>query len=98
MKRASHTAGTTREGWLRLVAPIEERSLAERLGGSVDEQLGLFAERMREETNTRFSDWIDHLVVSDRPGLQAQLLTLGYVVQAHPYAVGVEGSVRRHER
>jgi transposase-like protein len=39
---------TTGEGRLRLVAPVEERSLAERLGGSVDEQLGLFAERMRE--------------------------------------------------
>jgi transposase-like protein len=33
---------------LRLVAPVEERSLIERLAGSVDEQLGLFAERMRE--------------------------------------------------
>ena len=40
---------TTREGrGLRLVAPIEERSLVERLAGSVDEQLALFAERMRE--------------------------------------------------
>jgi putative transposase len=45
MKRqASQTDGTVRGG-LRLV---EERSLLERLGGSVEEQLGLFAERMRE--------------------------------------------------
>ncbi len=48
MRRASHTAGTTRGAGLRLVAPMEERSLAERLVGSVDEQLGLFAEQMRE--------------------------------------------------
>ena len=41
-------AGTTRAGALRLVGSVGERSLAERLGGSVDEQLGLFAERMRE--------------------------------------------------
>jgi transposase-like protein len=33
---------------LRLIAPVEEQSLAERLGGSVEVQLGLFAERMRE--------------------------------------------------
>ena len=45
MKRASHTAVTVRRGGLRLV---EERSLQERLAGSVSEQLGLFAERMRE--------------------------------------------------
>lgn len=48
MKRASHTTVTTRGAGLWLVAPIEERSLAERLVGSVDEQLGLFAEQMRE--------------------------------------------------
>ena len=48
MKRGSHTAGTTRSGRLRLVARVEERSLVERLAGSVDEQLGLFAERMRD--------------------------------------------------
>jgi hypothetical protein len=46
------------------------------------------AERMRDETNTRFSDWLDHLVVSDRPGLQAQLLSLGFTRQPAPYAVG----------
>jgi len=39
---------TTRRRGLRLVGAGEERSLVERLAGSVDEQLGLFAERMRE--------------------------------------------------
>ena len=33
---------------MRLVASVEDRSLAERLAGKVDERLGLFAERMRE--------------------------------------------------
>ncbi len=47
-KQGSHRAVTTRPGGLRLVASVEERSLLERLVGSVDEQLGLFAERMRE--------------------------------------------------
>lgn len=48
MKEASHTAVTTPEPPLRLVASGDERSLAERLAGSASEQLGLFAERMRE--------------------------------------------------
>ncbi len=48
MKRGSHTGVTARAAGLRLVASVEERSLQERLAGSVSEQLGLFAERMRE--------------------------------------------------
>jgi hypothetical protein len=48
MKEGSHTAVTTREAGLRLVVPIEDRALSERLAGKVDEQLGLFADRMRE--------------------------------------------------
>jgi hypothetical protein len=50
-KQGSHTAVTTtamRPRRLRLVASAEERSLLERLTGNVDEQLALFAERMRE--------------------------------------------------
>ena len=48
MERGSQTTGTARRAGLRLVGPGVERSLGERLAGSVDEQLGLFAERMRE--------------------------------------------------
>lgn len=47
------------------------------------------AERMRDETNTRFADWVDHLVVSDRPGLADRLGSLGYTRQPQGYAVGV---------
>ncbi len=47
-KQGSHTAVTARPGGLRLVAPGEDRSLSERLAESVSEQLGLFADRMRE--------------------------------------------------
>jgi hypothetical protein len=46
------------------------------------------AGRMRDETNTRFVDWVDHLVVNSQPGLPRRLLALGYAVQAEPYAVG----------
>ena len=47
-KEGSHIAVTTRPGELRLVGAGVERSLLERLAGNVDEQLGLFAGRMRE--------------------------------------------------
>ena len=47
-EQGSQTAGTARGAQLRLVASVEDRSLAERLAGKVDERLGLFAERMRE--------------------------------------------------
>jgi hypothetical protein len=46
------------------------------------------AGRMRDETNTRFADWVDHLVVTDAPGLARRLHALGFVVQGEPYAVG----------
>jgi len=48
VKRGSHTTGTARRPGLRLVGSGAERSLLERLAGNVDEQLGLFADRMRE--------------------------------------------------
>jgi transposase-like protein len=48
VKKESHQAVTARRASLRLVASDQERSLLERLAGNVDEQLGLFAERMRE--------------------------------------------------
>jgi len=46
------------------------------------------SERMASETNTRFVDWVDHLVVSGQPGLSRELLDLGYVRQPILYAVG----------
>ena len=48
MERGSHTGVTARGAGLALVVSGAERSLVERLAGNVDEQLGLFAERMRE--------------------------------------------------
>ncbi|MDR3633314.1 MAG: hypothetical protein P4L84_05710 [Isosphaeraceae bacterium] len=47
------------------------------------------SERMQSETSTRFKDWVDHLVVSDQPGLGRDLAGLGYERQASPYGVGV---------
>jgi putative transposase len=48
VKRGSQTTGTARLGGLRVVGSGAERPLLERLAWSVDEQLGLFADRMRE--------------------------------------------------
>ncbi len=49
---------------------------------------GRLADRMRVETNTRFADWVDHLVVSNQPGLNRRLQELGYTAQAEHYSLG----------
>src|SRR4051812_2675079 len=36
------------------------------------------AARMKGETGTRFPDWVDHLVLSEREGLAKELARLGY--------------------
>ena len=61
--------------------------IASGLGGNAF--AATLSERMRVESSTRFKDWVDHLVVSDRPGLGRELAGLGYERQASPYAVGV---------
>lgn len=43
--------------------------------------------RMREETSTRFVDWVDHLVVADRNGLARELHGLGFRREPSQYAV-----------
>ncbi len=53
------------------------------------------AQRMTSETSTRFKDWVDHLVVSDRPGLARTLGGLGYSRTPIPYAT--RAPVFRHE-
>ncbi len=47
------------------------------------------AERMPPETGTRFSAWVDHLVIAEGPGLVDELVRLGFERQAMNYAVGV---------
>jgi hypothetical protein len=46
------------------------------------------ADRMRTETGTRFHDWVDHLSVSEEPGLARRLHALGYSRRQESYAVG----------
>lgn len=46
------------------------------------------ARRMKDETSTRFVDWVDHLVVTDRDGLARELHALGFRREAELYAVG----------
>jgi hypothetical protein len=46
------------------------------------------ARRMTAETSTRFGDWVDHLVLTHRPGLGRALEELGFAREAEPYAVG----------
>lgn len=53
------------------------------------------ARRMREETSTRFVDWVDHLVVTDRPGLNVRILDADFARQAISYGSGA--TVYAHE-
>jgi hypothetical protein len=45
------------------------------------------AGRMHTETSTRFVDWVDHLVLSDRPGFSREIEALGYAREQVGYAV-----------
>jgi hypothetical protein len=67
-------------------AALIDRWVASALAGNAF--AARLAERMRDESNTHFSDWLDHLVVSDRAGLHETLRELGYVRQASSYAFG----------
>src|SRR5262245_26523537 len=44
--------------------------------------------RMGEETSTRLVDWIDHLHISDRPGLERELTAAGFVPEPVAGTVG----------
>ena len=46
------------------------------------------AGRMLAETGTRFPDWVDHLVMADRPGLGRELQGLGYRKEQSAQSVG----------
>ncbi|HEV3165139.1 MAG TPA: hypothetical protein VGZ22_14025 [Isosphaeraceae bacterium] len=43
--------------------------------------------RIKMEASTRFKDWVDHLVVTDQPGLAERLGVLGYQKQRSSYDV-----------
>ncbi len=53
------------------------------------------ASRMRVETSTRFADWVDHLVVTDRPGLNVRVLDADFARVGTVYGPG--STVYDHE-
>lgn len=57
--------------------------------------LEVLAGRMESETSTRLVDWVDHLVLTDRPGLNLRVLDADFVREATAYSVGA--TVYRHE-
>jgi hypothetical protein len=71
-----------------------ETLVSEALGGNPFADR--LAVRMRLETGTRFVNWIDHLLLSDRAGLSAELERLGYT-RDWPVAYGWNRPVYRHE-
>lgn len=71
--------------------PETEALIDELIGLAIDGNAlaATLARRMPTETSTRFTDWVDHLVVSGSPALERRLHALGYVREASWYAVGV---------
>ena len=52
--------------------------------------------RMKAESGTRFVDWIDHMVISDQPGLSADLEGMGFT-RDWRVSYGLNRPVFRHE-
>ena len=69
--------------------PETEAFLADRVRSALEHNpfAADLARRMAAETSTRITDWIDHLVLADRPGLVDELGRLGYARAADPYGV-----------
>src|SRR4051812_5028747 len=44
--------------------------------------------RMSSETSTRFVDWVDHIVVTDRPGLNVRVVDADFIRDKHSYSLG----------
>src|SRR5262249_29523400 len=61
----------------RIQSALEGNSCARRLN-----------ERMKRETSTRFADWVDHLVLSGRAGVEQELVGLGYEREGGHAALG----------
>lgn len=67
--------------------PRTEQFVADLLRSALDESpfAAHIATRMRDETATRFEDWIDHLVIKHRAGLESELDELGYRLDSVRY-------------
>ncbi|QDV37079.1 hypothetical protein [Tautonia plasticadhaerens] len=69
--------------------PETEAFLAERVRSALEHNpfAADLARRMAAETSTRIIDWVDHLVLAERPGLVEELGGLGYAVADDAYGV-----------
>jgi hypothetical protein len=78
MTLATAAAPTKSFDWKRY--PETEAFLEEQLQSAFagNEFAASLARRMLEETSTRFDDWVDHLVLAEKPGLAQTLAGLGY--------------------
>jgi hypothetical protein len=56
-------------------------------GLSANKFAAALSERMARETSTRFSDWVDHLVLARSPLIEADIVGLGYTPQYPAYDV-----------
>lgn len=68
--------------WPETQAFVDEKVASALEGNAFARRL---AERMQTETSTRFRDWVDHIVLNDRPGLTDRLEALGFHRQLISY-------------
>ncbi len=78
--------------------PEAEALVASLLGIGVagNPALADLSNRMASQTSTRLVDWVDHLVVTDRPGLNVRILDADFEKKAMPYPV-TGATVYAHE-
>ena len=89
MATATIAPSSTRFEWNRwpeTEAFVDAKIASALAGNEFAEKLST---RMKQETSTRFKDWVDHLVLSDSPGLTRNLEGLGYGRRLVPYSAGV---------
>ncbi len=85
------TNGTTPPAtfdWKRWPEPeafIDAKIAAALAGNSFAAKL---ADRMTRETSTRFTDWVDHMIIGESPGLARTLRGLGFVRQPTDHGPG----------
>ena len=70
--------------------PEAEALIAGLLATAIDGNpfLSALSSRMKAETSTRLVDWVDHLIVTDRPGLNLRVIDADFVREPLSYGVG----------
>ncbi len=89
MIKSTNAPASTTYDWQRW--PETEEFLKDKVSAALagNPFVAALATQMQEETSTRIDDWIDHLVLNDRPELRSILQRLGYERAEESYDINV---------